>query len=1033
MLSRLKLLRSANPQILRAQFLTSTFKSVSTLDKMTETKAKEAKLFSHNKVTFPRVIHQREYKYTEGKVYHGFRCERVDHISDFELTSYTLRHEGTGMELWHIDRSDANKVFSISFRTTPFDSTGLPHILEHLVLCGSKRYPVRDPFFKMLNRSVATFMNAMTGPDYTIYPFSTMNEIDYRNLQHIYLDAVFRPNLKYLDFLQEGWRLENKDIHDRDTQIVIKGVVYNEMKGAFAENAQVFGQNLLNNILPDHTYKHVSGGNPLEIPKLTHTDLVDFHRKYYHPSNSRVFSYGLLDLSKTLAILDKDYLSDQRCIDSSYSLIPPQERWIQPRNVHISSRLDNMGATINRQNQIAIALLMCDATNIQESFELHVLSEILIRGPNSVFYKNLIEPNFSGGYNQSTGYSSDTKDTAFVVGLQDLRVEDFTKFIELFDKTIFKAMNDGFESQHVESVLHNLELSLKHQSPFFGNTLLFNSTALWNYEGDVVSNLRVTEMISRLRESLSHKKTYFQDKIKQYFVNNNHRLTLTMSADELYEENFKQAEFELLNQKVKSLDKKKLKKIHENGLILDAFQKAKPNTEVLPCLSINDVSKPPKLPKILIQSIQNVQTQICKVSTNDITYFKCLFNITDLSQEETLLVPLFCSVISALGTGKYNYREFDTLVFSKTGGIDFKLNLIENVEDAKSYGLSVMMSSHALDKNVPDMFGLCQELFHNFKFDDSERVKMLIENYISNISVGVASSGHLYAMLGATALVSNAGKLKSLLSGVDHIEFMKNFVQQTNMLEICDKLRSIGTKIFNKNNMRGAINSTESYLPSAINHYRNFLQALPEFKKTNKISMINFYSPSCQQYVMNIPVNYCAKAFFTVPYMHQDHPSLRVLAKFVSTKYLLPLVREQNGAYGAGAKISSDGIFSFYSYRDPHSTKTLDAFEKTYEWLRSERQMIDPQSIFEAKLGVLQQLDSPIAPGNIGVDNFIYEVSQENFEKYRSGILSVTIDDLLDTIEKYFRKPPNHYGKCILGPANKQLELETSQKWKIIN
>lgn len=245
-----------------------------------------------------------------------------------------------------------------------------------------------------------------------------------------------RPNLAYFDFLQEGWRLENKDIFDKQSKLVIKGVVYNEMKGAFSENAQVFSQNLLNNIFPDHTYRHVSGGNPLEIPKLAYNDLVEFHKKYYHPSNARIYSYGLFDASKTLALLDEEYLSDQSWVDNSYSLIRQQERWTQPRLVHISSRLDNMGTTIDRQNQIAIALLMCDATNIQESFELHVLSEVLIRGPNSPFYKNLIEPNFSGGYNQTTGYSSDTKDTTFVVGLQDLRVEDFKNALKFLTKPL---------------------------------------------------------------------------------------------------------------------------------------------------------------------------------------------------------------------------------------------------------------------------------------------------------------------------------------------------------------------------------------------------------------------------------------------------------------------------------------------------------------------------------------------------------------------------------------------------------------------
>ncbi|ALC40681.1 CG3107 [Drosophila busckii] len=981
----------------------------------------------------PYIMTHRKYKYSEGKVYHGFECKRIEYIPDFELTSCTLRHVGTGTEFWYIDRNDTNNVFSINFRTTPFDSTGLPHILEHLALCGSKNFPVRDPFFKMLNRSVATFMNAMTGPDYTLYPFSTMNEADFRNLQKIYLDAVFRPNLDYLDFLQEGWRLEHKELNNQKSDLIIKGVVYNEMKGAFSENSQVFMQNLLNNMLPDHTYGYVSGGNPLEIPKLTHDDLVKFHKKYYHPSNARIFCYGSFDLMRTLELVDKKYLSQHEAINNSYSRIPSQLRWSRPRNVHIPSRLDNMGASFNRQNQIAIALMMCDITDIQESFELNVLCEVLIRGPNSAFYQSLIEPNFSGGYNQSTGYSSDCKDTYFVVGLQDLKVEDFKKFNDLFDKTVLKTIKEGFESQHIESVLHNLELSLKHQSPHFGNALLFNSTALWNHEGDVVSSLRVSEMIAKLRSNLKDSKNYFQGKIEQYMVNNTHKLTLTMSPDEMYEENFKQAEKDMLKQKVSALDSVNLEEIYQNGIKLEKSQKTIHNTDVLPCLSIADVKDPPNLPKIETNTIQNVLTQLCKVPTNEITYLKCLFNITGLTQDEVMLVPLFCNVINDMGTQKHDFRTFDKLILSKTAGIDFKLNFVENVKDAKSYRLGLMMTTYALDKNVPDMFGLCQELLLNFRLEDTGRLKMLVENYISNISVGITSSGHIYAMLSASGLVSDAAKLKSLLSGVDHIDFMKNYLQQNNIEKICDKLKAIGKKVFNKSNMRSAINSSDSYHASAMHHYECFLEKLPMFEKTKSSNEIKLLEPSLQHYVMNIPVNYCAKSFFAAPYLHEDHPVLRVLAKFVSAKYLLPVVREQNGAYGAGAKIGSDGLFSFFSYRDPHSAKTLNAFDNTYEWLLTENANIDQQTLFEAKLGVLQQLDSPIAPGNVGIDYFLYEVSQEMFVKYRSRVLSVTVDELRNVIHRYFKEEPAHFGKCILGPANDKLEQETKLKWKVIS
>ncbi|XP_067633018.1 presequence protease, mitochondrial [Eurosta solidaginis] len=985
-------------------------------------------------MTAPHIIQQHENKFNEGKLYHGFECVRVESVPEFGIMSYTFRHLGSGTELWYLDRKDSNNVFSINFRTTPFDSTGLPHILEHSVLCGSEKYPVRDPFFKMLNRSVATFMNAMTGPDYTMYPFSTMNEIDFRNLQKIYLDAVFRPNLEYLDFLQEGWRLEHSKIHDKSSEYVLKGVVYNEMKGAFSENSSVFSQNLLNNLLPDHTYGFVSGGNPLEIPKLTHKNLVDFHSKYYHPSNARIYTYGNFDLQKTLEYVNNEYLSQPKGIDNAYSRIPSQPRWNKPRNVHISSRFDNMGAPFEKQNQIAIALLMSDVMDTQETFVLHILSELLVRGPNSSFYKSLIEPNFSGGYNQATGFDPQIKDTFFCVGLQDLYVEDFARVQELFDKTINQVIDEGFEPSHVESVLHNIELLLKHQSPQFGMGLLFNSTPLWNHDGDVVSSLRVSNMITNFRHNLTKDAKYLQRKVEQYFATNTHRLTLTMSPDDHYEDNFKTAELDLLKQKIMALDETKRKEVFENGIKLEEAQKAPPKLELLPCLNLTDVQEMPKMPSIDILRISNVPTQVCHVHTNDISYLKLHFNGANLNPDEVMLLPLFCNVINDMGTSNYDFREFDKLVLSKTAGIDFKLHFAENIYNSKSYLLGVYMTTHALDKNAADMFSLCNELLTKFTLNDTERLSMLIDNYVSNISVGIASSGHLYAMQSCSGLVTNAAKLKSQLAGVEHIEFMKNYVKQNKTAEISEKLKTLGQKLFLKNVMRCALNTSEEFYPSLVKHYEQFLSNMPinpdaKMRGERDISLLE---PSQQHFVMNIPVNYCAKAFYAVPYTHRDHPTLRVLAKLISAKYLLPVVREQNGAYGAGAKIGSDGIFSFFSYRDPNSTKTLEAFNNTYQWLQDHNAELTEQALFEAKLGVLQQLDAPIAPGNVGIDYFLYGVSQEMFAKYRARMLSTTVDELKAVVERYFKNEPAHFGNCLLGPENKDLETETNLKWKII-
>jgi presequence protease len=269
---------------------------------------KAASLARHSTVAKPNVDSPKSIAYNPGTTYNGFVCKNVQYIADFNMNVFIFEHEKTGLAYMHLERQDSNNVFSINFRTTPFNSTGLPHILEHSVLCGSQKFPVRDPFFKMLNRSLATFMNAMTGPDYTLYPFSSTNEKDYRNLQSVYLDAAFRPNLEYLDFLQEGWRLENTDLKDPKSELFFKGVVYNEMKGAYSENGAIFYQNFFNKMLPDHTYGFNSGGDPLDIIKLTHEDLVDFHKRYYHPSNARIYSYGNFNLDKTMEYVNEAYL-----------------------------------------------------------------------------------------------------------------------------------------------------------------------------------------------------------------------------------------------------------------------------------------------------------------------------------------------------------------------------------------------------------------------------------------------------------------------------------------------------------------------------------------------------------------------------------------------------------------------------------------------------------------------------------------------------------------------------------------------------
>lgn len=968
-----------------------------------------------------------------GTTYEGFRCKNAQYYPEFNMSAYLLEHERLKTEYLHIHRNDNNNVFSVNFRTPAMDSTGLPHILEHLALCGSKKYPVRDPFFKMLNRSLATFMNAMTGPDYTLYPFSSTNEVDYRNLQSIYLDAVFKPNLKYLDFLQEGWRLENANLEDINSEIGIKGVVFNEMKGAFASNAMVLYYGLINNLLPNHTYGHVSGGEPLAIPNLSYDDLVAFHKKHYHPSNARIYSYGNFDVQNTLQYVNNEYLSQFSPIERDFSKVPPQKRWIEPKTASITCRFDNIGGPIEKQCQLAIGFATNDITDNFECLVLNVLGELLVRGPNSSFYKTLIEPNVIGGsFGQVTGYDGQLKDTLFAVALQNIQEKDFALVQKIFDQTVDEVIENGFDDAHVASILQRIELNIKHQSPKFGLNLLFNLTSSWNHDVDILDALNTSDHLQRLENNLKDK-TYLQRKVKQYFKDNKHKLILSMVPDADCEKKAAQAEQKLLNAKVSALTDDDKRTILKTAKELSNEQKEKvSNAHLLPCLSLKDIPTEIERTNVETMNINGVSTQITQADTNGVAYVQGIYLGDHLSHEEQLLLPLLTEIFAQMGTKNHNYKEFDTLVTSKTAGIAFNVHFSENVNNHSQYELGVGFGSYCLEKNVDDMFQLINELLINFNLIDVQRFAVLLDEYRADLTSDIAATGHSYAMQSSTGLLSEGNRLKCQLNGFEHIAYITQLCEKYQPEEILKKLQKTAENLFLNGSKRYALNVSDSSKNAVLKSFNNTLantvggNSLAKNAQWVNSKVLND-GPICLHHIVTFPVNYCSKAFLTVPYVHDDYARLRILAKTLSSKYLLPVVREQNGAYGAGATIGQNGVFSYYSYRDPNTRKTLDTFDDTPIWLKNNWNLIDDQALFEAKLGVLQALDAPIAAGYKGLSQFKHGITDDIFAKQREQVLAVTRDDLIRLSDKYFTNNL-FYGKCLLGPETNETIVKDNEQ-----
>lgn len=964
--------------------------------------------------------------------YEGFTCTKAQYIPDFNMTAYLFKHDRIGAEYLHIDRNDPNNVFSIIFRTPPYDSTGLPHILEHLTLCGSKKYPVRDPFFKMINRSVATFMNAMTGPDYTMYPFSSMNYVDFMNLQQIYLDAIFRPNLHYHDFLQEGWRLEkNNNSNDNNSDYTIKGVVYNEMKGAMSDITSYFSTKYLNRILPSNTYGHCSGGDPLVIPLLKYQDLVEFHQKYYHPSNARFFSYGNFNPIPSMRNINSEYLSNVSGIDASFGNVPPQQRWTQPISDAITFRFDNLGAPIEKQHQIAIGYLMSDITNVYETLVLNVLSELLVKGPNSIFYKNLIEPNISGGYSSATGFENSIRDTMFVVGLQDVDEKDFGRIEDIFDRTIDEVISCGFDAEHIESILNNFELALKHQEPKFGLGIMFTVSPIWNHGGDPIESLQFSTHLSKLRENLKQNPKYLQDKMKQYFQDNKHRLLLTMSPDAEYETKFSDKEKQLIESKTKSLTPDAKKQILDDAAILEKNQKSIQNHDILPCLSLEEVEQPPASYNLDVTRIAGIPTQICAIDTNNVSYANIIYNAAELTTNQKHLLPILTHIIDQMGTKTLDYRTLDKKIKLHTSGIGFDVHFAEHFNDLSKYQVGVQIHSHCLEQNIGKMFELINDLVKRFNFDDVDRFNMLLQNYQSALNVGILQSGHRYAMQSSAGLINDAQSMKTRLGGIEHLSYVKELIESTPNEVILQQLKDIAVTLFGRGSVRCALNTSEQIRDQFVKKYSEFLKNTTmrdhsqqhRWENSNQLANItNMHN------VMTIPVNYCAKSILAVPYDHPDYAALRILGKILSAKYLLPIVREQNGAYGTGAHISNNGMFSFFSYRDPNTIKTLTTFDESGKWIIDNWKIIDHQVLFEAKLGVLQSIDAPIAPGSKGRDYFIYGISQNMAAEHRRRILSVKHEDLERVNELYLKNSNLPSSKFVLGPEN---ETFRNENWSI--
>ncbi|CAI9569528.1 unnamed protein product [Staurois parvus] len=778
---------------------------------------------------------ERALNYKPGQVIHGFTVKEVTPVSEFFITAVKLDHENTGAQFLHLARDDSDNLFSVQFRTTPMDSTGVPHILEHTVLAGSEKYPCRDPFFKMQNRSLATFMNAFTASDYTMYPFSTQNPKDFQNLLSVYLDAVFFPFLRELDFWQEGWRLEHENPTDPNSPLMFKGVVFNEMKGVMTDNQRVYLQRLQNKVLPEGTYSFVSGGDPLDIPNLTWEQLKHFHATHYHPSNARFLTYGDIPLEQHLQQINDDALAKFKRINPQAD-VSAQKHWDAPREYQTTCAVDALAPDPTKQTMVSITFLTTEITDVFEVLTLNLLSSLLVVGPNSPFYKALLEAKLGTALSPGTGFSAGTKDTFFSFGVQGVAEDNVKHVKEIIIKTIEEVVQKGFEPERIEAVLHTQEIEMKNQTTGFGMKLADYISTSWNHDVDPVDDLlKLEEKINRFRQSIKENPTFLQEKVKQYFQNNLHSMVLTMSPDKEYNQKEAELEKEKLNQKVKALSEADRKNIYEKGLELLRFQTEQLDASCLPSLKVSDIEKTIPLTELeFAYAAGDVPIQYCAQPTNGMVYFRAISSLNTLPEELKPYVPLFCSVLTKMGCGVYNYREQAQQIDLTTGGMSVSPLVASDDSNLDNYEQGVHFSSSCLDRNTPDMMHLWSEIFNSPHFDDEERLHVLVKSSAQDLSNAVPDAGQVFAQLRAARTLTPAGELQELFTGMDQVKIMKRIAEMTDLGSVLRKLSRIRKYVLLSDNMRCSLNATPQQMSVASKEVEHFLGGIQRNKKVQK-------------------------------------------------------------------------------------------------------------------------------------------------------------------------------------------------------
>lgn len=963
-----------------------------------------------------------------GQRLHGYEVLRVAALPEIHAVFCELVHSPTGARHIHIHRPDRENAFGVMFKTVPGDSTGVAHILEHVVLCGSERFPVRDPFFSMLKRSLSTFMNAFTASDWTMYPFATQNRKDFYNLMDVYLDAAFFPRLSELSFQQEGHRLEIDGEDPADERLEYKGVVYNEMKGAMSSPDQVMARSILKALYPDTTYAHNSGGEPADIPSLTYEGLREFHRRHYHPSNAYFFTYGDLPLPEHLAFIEKAVLRRFSAIDPGTE-VSPQPRWEAPRTAGFFYPFAR-GEDPRKKHQVALAWLASDIRETGEVLCLSLLEQILIGNAGSPLRQALIDSGLGSALCDGSGYDAENRDTHFTVGLKDVEPAS----AERIERLIFEVLEDlvakGIDPQLVESALHQLEFHRREitNTPYpYGIRLMLAVSGTWIHGGDPMRVLDFDADLARIRRGMEQG-GFFERLLSRYFLENPHRLRLILSPDpELADREARRVRQEL-EQVRQQLSASAVERLRLNAEALRRLQEAPEPLDCLPTLQREDI--PPEVDRIAASgSDARLSVSYFEQATSGIVYVAAAADCRGLPPAQRRLVPLFCHAFARIGTARRDYSEMARRIDAFTGGVGLAANPRTGFGGSGRCRPFVALTSKSLLRHLSPMFEILAELMGEFDFSDTGRLRNLLLEYRAGLEAAVVHNGHRLAMSLAARRFSMARALSEEWSGIHQLKEVKRLTDglaDEVLTGLASNLAEIAAYVWDRSRLQTAVIGEGEAVARAGVYVESLLKAARSGGGAAAAEAEEGFPGARlrEGWSMETAVNFVAAAFPAVRLEHEDAAALAVMAKMLRSLYLHREIREKGGAYGGFALYNSeDGVFSLASYRDPHIAATLQAFEGAADFLCSGR--FDETDIQEAILQVCSEIDKPDPPGPAARKAFyrrVVALSDELRERFKQRLIALRRPDVTAAAERYFGGGLGHCSVAVIGSEEKLRE-----------